>query len=73
MIICPDVNTEVDTLKQAVMTLLKAGQPVFFGSDVGQSSDRAGGVMDTNLYEFEVRSCLLVSSIFLMCYLLERI
>ncbi|KAF8578591.1 bleomycin hydrolase [Ramaria rubella] len=32
------VNTEIDRLKDAVVKCIKAGQPVFFGSEVGQSS-----------------------------------
>lgn len=32
--------------------MLKAGQPVFFGCDVGQFSDRVGGVMDTALHQY---------------------
>ena len=33
---------------------LKAGQPVFFGCDVGQFSEGGSGVMDTELFEYEV-------------------
>lgn len=47
------VNTEVERLKAAVIKCIKAGHPVFFGSDVGQSSGRTSGVMDFNLYEYE--------------------
>ncbi|EIW63272.1 peptidase C1B bleomycin hydrolase [Trametes versicolor FP-101664 SS1] len=47
------VNTEIENLKQAVVKQLKAGQPVFFGCDVGQFSDRNAGVMDTALFEYE--------------------
>ncbi|KAI0630402.1 peptidase C1B bleomycin hydrolase [Trametes polyzona] len=47
------VNTEIENLKQAVVKQLKAGQPVFFGCDVGQFSDRQAGVMDTGLFEYE--------------------
>jgi len=47
------VNTEIDRLKQAVITSIKAGQPVFFGCDVGKDSDRVGGIMDTELYDFK--------------------
>ncbi|KAF8589773.1 bleomycin hydrolase [Ramaria rubella] len=35
------VNTEIDRLKDAVVKCIKAGQPVFFGSEVGQSSMNA--------------------------------
>ncbi|KIJ54538.1 hypothetical protein M422DRAFT_58073 [Sphaerobolus stellatus SS14] len=47
------VNTEIERLKAAVVKSIKAGQPVFFGCDVGQSSDRISGVMDLGLYDFE--------------------
>ncbi|KAG1867322.1 peptidase C1B bleomycin hydrolase [Suillus subluteus] len=49
------VNTEVDDLKQAIVRSIKAGQPVFFGCDVGQFSDSAKGVgiMDTDYFEYE--------------------
>ena len=42
-------------LKNAVVKSLKAGLPVFFGCDVGKFSDRDAGIMDPDLYEFEVR------------------
>ncbi|RPD68637.1 peptidase C1B bleomycin hydrolase [Lentinus tigrinus ALCF2SS1-7] len=47
------VNTEIDNLKQAVVKQIKIGQPVFFGCDVGQFSDRNAGIMDTALFEYE--------------------
>ncbi|KAH9858672.1 peptidase C1B bleomycin hydrolase [Lenzites betulinus] len=47
------VNTEIENLKQAVVKQIKAGQPVFFGCDVGQFSDRVAGIMDTGLFEYE--------------------
>ncbi|KAI0329396.1 peptidase C1B bleomycin hydrolase [Cubamyces sp. BRFM 1775] len=47
------VNTEIENLKQAVVKQIKAGQPVFFGCDVGQFSDRQLGIMDTALFEYE--------------------
>ncbi|KAL4244009.1 Cysteine proteinase 1, mitochondrial [Abortiporus biennis] len=47
------VNTEIDNLKKAIVTMLKAGQPVFFGCDVGQFSDRTFGIMDTDLFQYE--------------------
>lgn len=34
--------------------MIKAGQPVFFGCDVGKFSDTAAGIMDTALFEYEV-------------------
>jgi len=47
------VNTKIDDLKQAIVTMLKAGQPVFFGCDVGKFSDKTLGIMDTALFEYE--------------------
>jgi aminopeptidase C len=34
--------------------MIKAGQPVFFGCDVGKFSDSTSGIMDTALFEYEV-------------------
>ncbi|KAG2150487.1 peptidase C1B, bleomycin hydrolase [Suillus clintonianus] len=49
------VNTEIDDLKQAIVRSIKAGQPVFFGCDVGQFSDsgKGVGIMDTDYFEYE--------------------
>jgi bleomycin hydrolase len=35
--------------------MIKAGHPVFFGCDVGKSCDKTAGIMDTALFEYEVR------------------
>ncbi|KAJ5702981.1 cysteine protease [Penicillium malachiteum] len=43
------VNVEMSILKKAVIAMLKAGHPVFFGCDVGKSSNSALGVMDTDI------------------------
>ncbi|PNY25530.1 Bleomycin hydrolase [Tolypocladium capitatum] len=48
------VNVDMDTLKSACVEMLKAGLPVFFGCDVGQFSDKASGIMDTALYDYDV-------------------
>jgi len=52
----PDVNTTSDELKTAVVRAIKAGQPVFFGCDVGQfsSSMKDVGIMDTAYHQYEV-------------------
>lgn len=42
-------NVEMQTLKQAVIAMLRAGHPVFFGCDVGKFSDRDHGIMDVDL------------------------
>ncbi|KAF9449174.1 peptidase C1B, bleomycin hydrolase [Macrolepiota fuliginosa MF-IS2] len=47
------VNTEIETMKSTVIKMIKAGQPVFFGCDVGKFSDTAAGIMDTALFEYE--------------------
>lgn len=47
------VNTTSGDLKAAVVKSIKAGQPVFFGCDVGKSSDRDFGLMETGLFELE--------------------
>ncbi|EIN11804.1 peptidase C1B bleomycin hydrolase [Punctularia strigosozonata HHB-11173 SS5] len=47
------VNTKIDDLKNAVVRMVKAGVPVFFGCDVGKFSDRVKGIMSTGLYEYE--------------------
>ncbi|KAJ5281230.1 cysteine protease [Penicillium angulare] len=43
------VNVEMPVLKKAVISMLKAGHPVFFGCDVGKFSDSTLGVMDADL------------------------
>ncbi|XP_006460649.1 hypothetical protein AGABI2DRAFT_192278 [Agaricus bisporus var. bisporus H97] len=47
------VNTEIENMKNAVIKMIKAGHPVFFGCDVGKFSDTAAGIMDTALFEYE--------------------
>ncbi|KAF2674332.1 peptidase C1B, bleomycin hydrolase [Microthyrium microscopicum] len=47
------VNVSMSTIKKACISMLRAGIPVFFGSDVGQSSDSKLGIMDTRLFDYE--------------------
>jgi len=47
------VNTGIESMKAVVVKMIKAGQPVFFGCDVGKFSDKAVGIMDTALFEYE--------------------
>ncbi|KII92100.1 hypothetical protein PLICRDRAFT_36887 [Plicaturopsis crispa FD-325 SS-3] len=47
------VNTEIENMKATVVKMIKAGQAVFFGCDVGKFSDSAKGIMDTALYAYE--------------------
>lgn len=48
------VNVDMDNLKSTCIKMLKAGIPIFFGSDVGQFSDSKSGIMDTALYGYEL-------------------
>ena len=43
------VNVDKIVLKEACVSMLKKGLPVFFGSDVGKQSDSRKGIMDTEL------------------------
>ncbi|ORY70780.1 peptidase C1B, bleomycin hydrolase [Leucosporidium creatinivorum] len=47
------INTEIKNLKDVAITLLKQGTPVWFGCDVGKSSNSTLGVMDTALYDLD--------------------
>lgn len=48
------VNVSNDVLKQACITMLKKGLPVFFGSDVGKQSDGQKGIMDPDLVDYKL-------------------
>ncbi|KAK0729923.1 peptidase C1B, bleomycin hydrolase [Lasiosphaeris hirsuta] len=48
------VNVDMATLKAASVSMLKAGLPVFFGSDVGKFSNSASGIMDLELIDYEL-------------------
>ncbi|KAF2642752.1 bleomycin hydrolase [Massarina eburnea CBS 473.64] len=48
------VNVDMTTMKNACIDMLKKGFPVFFGSDVGKYSDSSKGIMDTDLFEYEL-------------------
>lgn len=48
------VNVDKSVLKQAAVEMIKKGWPVFFGSDVGKFSSTKRGIMDTNLYDYEL-------------------
>ncbi|MDD3806408.1 MAG: C1 family peptidase [Candidatus Marinimicrobia bacterium] len=47
------LNVDIETLKKLVLVQLKEGEPVWFGCDVGQFSDRESGIMDTELFRYE--------------------
>lgn len=46
------LNLPIEDLKNAAIAQLKDGEPVWFGSDVGQESNR-DGIMDMNLYSVD--------------------
>ncbi|KAK1758602.1 putative bleomycin hydrolase [Echria macrotheca] len=48
------INVDMATLKSACVSMLKAGQPVFFGSDVGKFSNTESGIMDLSLFDYEL-------------------
>lgn len=48
------VNVDMKTIKEACIVMLKRGMPVFFGSDVGKYSDSTKGIMDTQLFDYEL-------------------
>ncbi|EEQ87340.1 hypothetical protein RJZ56_002772 [Blastomyces dermatitidis] len=48
------VNVNMETMKAAAIAMLKAGIPVFFGSDVGKYSSSSSGIMDTALYDYSL-------------------
>ncbi|MCI5871621.1 MAG: aminopeptidase, partial [Streptococcus sp.] len=46
------LNVEMKRLKELAIAQMKLGETVWFGSDVGQSSNRQTGVMATGIYDF---------------------
>lgn len=48
------VNVPMSTMKSACIKMLKAGLPIFFGSDVGKYSNSSSGIMDTSLIDYEL-------------------
>jgi bleomycin hydrolase len=47
------LNVEVEFIKETALRMLKAGEPVWFGCDVGKQMDRAAGLWDASLHDFE--------------------
>ncbi|BDR57308.1 C1 family peptidase [Xylocopilactobacillus apis] len=47
------LNLEMDRVKELVVAQLKDGESVWFGSDVGKSSDRQKGIMDPSIYTLD--------------------
>jgi bleomycin hydrolase len=48
------INVDMEILKQACVKMIKAGLPIFFGCDVGKFSDKSSGIMDLNIFDYEV-------------------
>ena len=46
------LNVKMDRLKELAIAQMQAGETVWFGSDVGQSSNRKAGIMDEGIYDF---------------------
>lgn len=46
------LNVEMDRLKELAIDQMQAGETVWFGSDVGQSSNRKAGIMADGMYDF---------------------
>ena len=47
------LNVPMDRLKEVAIAQMKAGETVWFGSDVGQVSNRKAGILATDVYDFE--------------------
>ena len=48
------LNVEIDVLKRATIESIKNNDPVWFGCDVSKYLHRTHGVMDTQLFDFEL-------------------
>ncbi len=46
------LNVDMKRLKELAIAQMQSGETVWFGSDVGQFSDRQSGVMATNTFDF---------------------
>ncbi len=46
------LNVDMETLKGLIVQQMKDGEPVWFGSDCGKYSDRAGGVWDIDSFHY---------------------
>lgn len=47
-------NVQIDVMKRAAVKSIKAGEAVWFGCDVGKMFHRDLGVMDMDLYDYEL-------------------
>ena len=48
------LNTDIETLKILAVSQLKDKEPVWFGCDVGKMSDRDSGIMDADIYQYDL-------------------
>ncbi len=46
------LNTPIEVLKEAAIKSIKDGEPVWFGCDVGKSSQSQVGIMDLDLFDY---------------------
>ena len=55
------LNVEMDRLKELAIAQMQAGETVWFGSDVGQSSNRKAGVMAEGMHDFTASMDILLT------------
>jgi bleomycin hydrolase len=48
------LNVDIETFKRAAVEQLKQGSPVWFGCDVGKMMERDLGILDRELYDYEL-------------------
>ncbi len=48
------VNVDIDAFKKAAVAQISAGEPVWFGCDVGKMSEREQGALDREIYDLEL-------------------
>lgn len=48
------LNVDINTLKQATANMVKDGEPVWFGCDVGKDFQRDFGILDPDVYNYEL-------------------
>lgn len=48
------LNVDINTIKEASKAMIIAGIPVWFGCDVGRMLDRNSGLLDKELYDYEL-------------------
>ena len=47
------LNLPIDEFKEAILTQLKNGEPVWFGCDCGKDADRQAGLWDDSQFDYE--------------------